>query len=133
MKKHLFSSLLDEMIIFIISVVGLGLVELILRIIGFTMVTPSIFLLIIFFIANVLYYPLLESGKYNTTLGKRILKLDDAVVEKSVDAEEGIEEVQENIELLEEVNETEANIDENIEDTIVESELEKEDETKEEV
>lgn len=65
------------MIIFGVSALGLLVVEGVLRIFGFTMVTTEIFLIINMFIINALYFPLLEGGKYGTTIGKRILKLDN--------------------------------------------------------
>lgn len=76
MIKKIFAGILDEMIIFGVSAVGLLVVEGVLRIFGFTMVTVDIFLTINLFIINALYFPLLEGGKYGTTIGKRILKLD---------------------------------------------------------
>lgn len=77
MLNKIFAGILDEMIIFGVSALGLLVVEGVLRIFGFTMVTTEIFLIINMFIINALYFPLLESGKYGTTIGKRILKLDD--------------------------------------------------------
>ena len=65
------------MIIFGVSALGLLVVEGVLRIFGFTMVTTEIFLIINMFAINALYFPLLEGGKYGTTIGKRILKLDN--------------------------------------------------------
>lgn len=84
MLKKIFAGILDEMIIFGVSALGLLLVEGILRIIGFTMVTTEIFLLINMFIVNALYFPILEGSKYGTTIGKRILKLDEEVNEEVV-------------------------------------------------
>ncbi|MBS5926950.1 MAG: RDD family protein [Clostridium sp.] len=77
MLKKIFAGVLDEMIIFGVSALGLLVVEGVLRIFGFTMVTTEIFLIINMFIINALYFPLLEGGKYGTTIGKRILKLDN--------------------------------------------------------
>ena len=77
MVKKIFAGVLDEMIIFGVSALGLLVVEGVLRIFGFTMVTTEIFLIINMFIINALYFPLLEGGKYGTTIGKRILKLDN--------------------------------------------------------
>lgn len=65
------------MIIFGVSALGLLVVEGVLRIFGFTMVTTEIFLIINMFVINALYFHLLEGGKYGTTIGKRILKLDN--------------------------------------------------------
>lgn len=65
------------MIIFGVSALGLLVVEGVLRIFGFTMVTTEIFLIINMFVINALYFPLLEGGKYGTTIGERILKLDN--------------------------------------------------------
>ncbi|MDB2123081.1 MULTISPECIES: RDD family protein [Clostridium] len=77
MLKKIFAGVLDEMIIFGVSALGLLVVEGVLRIFGFTMVTTEIFLIINMFVINALYFPLLEGGKYGTTIGKRILKLDN--------------------------------------------------------
>ena len=84
MKKSIFSSILDEMIIFIFSAIALGIVEVVLRMFGWTMVAvgAAVYLMIIFFIANVLYYPLIENSKYGTTIGMRILKLDEVKKEE---------------------------------------------------
>ena len=76
MVKKIFAGILDEMIVFGVSALGLLVVEGILRIFGYTMVTIEIFLIINMFVVNALYFPLLEGGKYGTTVGKRILKLD---------------------------------------------------------
>lgn len=80
MSKKIFAGFLDEMVIFGCSAVTLLLFEGILRIIGFTMVVPSFFLVFILAIFNALYFPILEGGKYNTTIGKRILKIDDETI-----------------------------------------------------
>lgn len=87
MKKSIFSSILDEMIIFIFSAIALGIVEVVLRMFGWTMkpVGAAVYLMIIFFIANVLYYPLIENSKYGTTIGMRILKLDEVKKEDEVE------------------------------------------------
>lgn len=86
MKKNIFASLLDQMLVFGFSVVSLGIFELILRLIGFRMVTTSIpvFLVIFIFIVNVLYTPILEGRKYGTTLGKRILKMDNEAIDGEI-------------------------------------------------
>ena len=48
------------------------------------------------FIINALYFPLLEGGKYGTTIGKRILKLDNHTKEvKNDDATEEVVEEKE--------------------------------------
>ncbi|MBD7910614.1 MULTISPECIES: RDD family protein [Clostridium] len=75
MIKRLFASLLDQMITFICSVAILFLAELILKVIGFKVNTHEIFLLIFYFVVNVLYFSILENGKNGTSLGKRILKI----------------------------------------------------------
>ncbi|SFU66382.1 RDD family protein [Clostridium sp. DSM 8431] len=77
MLKRLFANVLDEIIIFAISVLLLLAAEGIMKVIGFKIVDAAAFLLIIYAVINVLYFPLLEGGKYATTLGKRLLKLDD--------------------------------------------------------
>lgn len=96
MVKKIFAGILDEMIVFGVSALGLLVVEGVLRIFGFTMVTVDIFLIINMFIINSLYFPLLEGGKYGTTIGKRILKLDvnyDNIVENDVIVDNNLEEV----------------------------------------
>jgi uncharacterized RDD family membrane protein YckC len=75
MIKRLFASLLDQMILFVCSVALLFLAQLILKGIGFKVNTPEIFLIIFYFVVNVLYFPILENGKHGTSLGKRILKV----------------------------------------------------------
>ena len=105
MKKKIIASLLDEMFIFIASSLGLSILELILRMFGYTMVEVAVFLLIIFFVVNVLYYPIIEGSKYNTTLGKRIMRLDD--FEEEVIDEEKVEIAEEVIDSIEEVSENE--------------------------
>lgn len=83
MKKNIFASLLDQMLVFGFSVVSLGIFELILRVIGFRMITTSIpvFLVIFIFIVNVLYTPILECRKYGITLGKKILKMNNEAID----------------------------------------------------
>lgn len=77
MLKRLFANVLDEVIIFVVSVILLFIVEAIMKGIGFKIVDSAAFLLIIYAVVNVLYFPLLEGGKYATTLGKRLVKLDE--------------------------------------------------------
>lgn len=73
--KRLFANLLDQMILFVCSVVLLFVAQFIFKIAGFKVNTPEIFLLIFYFIVNLLYLPILESGKNGTSLGKRIIGL----------------------------------------------------------
>lgn len=77
MLKRIFANVLDEIIIFAVSVVLLLLLQVIMKAIGFKIVEPATFLLIIYAIINVFYFPLLEGSGYATTIGKRLLKLDD--------------------------------------------------------
>ena len=76
MIKKIFASLLDEMILFGVSAILLFLTDLILGAAGFKILQPAVFLTAYLFIANVLYFPIIEES---TTLGKRIIKLDGTV------------------------------------------------------
>lgn len=80
MKKDLFANLLDEMLLFGVSALLLMLFDFILKLFGFTVKEPGIFLTGFFFVINVLYFPIIQNSRYGTTIGKRILKLDDEEV-----------------------------------------------------
>lgn len=73
MLKKLFANLLDQMIVMGCSVILLFVVQAIMKLIGFKIVMLEAVLLIIYFVLNLLYYPILES---KSTIGKRILKLN---------------------------------------------------------
>lgn len=77
MMKRLFANLLDQMILFVCSVALLFLAELILKVAGFKVNTPEIFLIVFYFVVNLLYLPIVESGKNGTSLGKRIIKIGE--------------------------------------------------------
>ncbi|MCR4944239.1 MAG: RDD family protein [Clostridium sp.] len=79
MLKRLFANVLDEIIIFAASVILMFIIAKGMPLVGFQVKESGYaqLLLIIYAVINVLYFPLLEGGKYATTLGKRLLKLDD--------------------------------------------------------
>ena len=76
MKKNMLVSLLDQVMVFVFSLIGLLGFALILRIAGFKMVSDAVpsFLLMIYFIVNVLYYPIMLGSKYNTTLANKMME-----------------------------------------------------------
>ena len=76
MKRNLLVSLLDQVMVLVFSAIGLLIFALILKIAGFKMVQEAIpsFLLIIYFICNVLYYPIMLGSKHNTTLGTKMME-----------------------------------------------------------
>ena len=86
MKKNMLVSLLDQVVVLVFSLIGLLVFALILKIAGFKMVSEAVpsFLLMIYFVASVLYYPIMLGGKNNTTLGNKMIrsksKKDEEVV-----------------------------------------------------
>ncbi|HEY5524252.1 MAG TPA: RDD family protein [Clostridium sp.] len=91
MIKKIFANLLDEMILFGVAAILLFLTDLILGAAGFNILQPAVFLTAYLFIANVFYFPIMENSKYSTTLGKRILKIDEVVEEAEVVKTEEVE------------------------------------------
>ena len=91
MIKRIFANLLDEMILFGVAAILLFLTDLILGAAGFNILQPAVFLTAYLFIANVFYFPIMENSKYSTTLGKRILKIDEVVEEAEVVKTEEVE------------------------------------------
>ncbi|MBE6051407.1 MAG: RDD family protein [Clostridium sp.] len=79
MLKRLFANLLDQMVVFGVSVGVFFLTQAIMKGFGFQMVasTEAYFLIIFYGVLNLIYYPIFEGTKYGTTIGKRILKLDE--------------------------------------------------------
>ena len=114
MLKRIFGTLLDEMIIFGVSVLLVLISEPILNLFGFRIVESEVFLISYYFILNVLYFPILEGGKYGTTLGKRILKLDEVELEE-------IQEEVKDVNIIEEANDNTMEDDNTIEETIAEN------------
>jgi len=84
--KKIFANLLDEMILFGVAAILLFLTDLILGAAGFNILQPAVFLTAYLFIANVFYFPIMENSKYSTTLGKRILKVDEVVKTEEAEA-----------------------------------------------
>ncbi|MDD6794010.1 MAG: hypothetical protein PUE01_01140 [Clostridiaceae bacterium] len=82
MKKDLWANLLDEMLLFGVSALLLIGFNAILNLCGYRIKEPGVFLTGFFFVINVLYFPIIQNGKYGTTIGKRILKLDDETDEE---------------------------------------------------
>lgn len=78
MIKNIIAQLLDESIVLSFAALGTIVLDLVLRVFGYTIATWLPILFIMFGIFNVLYFPLMIGSKYKTTVGKRILKLDDA-------------------------------------------------------
>lgn len=76
MLKRIFANVLDEVIIFAISAILCLLAQVIMKPLGFEIKQVGEFLLIIYAIINVLYFPILEGSSFATTIGKRLLKLD---------------------------------------------------------
>lgn len=77
MLKRIFANVLDQIIVFVVSVLLLLLLQVIMKAVGFKIVEPAAFLLIMYAIINVFYFPIIEGSKYGTTIGKRLLKLDE--------------------------------------------------------
>ena len=79
MLKRIFANLLDEAIIFAVSAILMFIIAKGMPLIGFQVKEAGYaqLLLIIYAIINVLYFPILEGSKYATTIGKRLLKLDE--------------------------------------------------------
>jgi len=101
--KKIFASLLDEMILFGVAVILWLLTGLILGAVGFRILQPGVFLTAYLFVANVFYFPIMEKS---TTLGKRIIKLDETVKVEAIKVEE-IEEIIEVMETILDTNEDE--------------------------
>ncbi len=79
MLKRIFANVLDEAIIFAVSAILMFIIAKGMPLVGFQVKSTGYaqLLLIIYAIINVFYFPLLEGSGYATTIGKRLLKLDD--------------------------------------------------------
>lgn len=76
MLKRIFANLLDQVIIFVISVLILLLAQVFMKGLGFKIVDAAAFLLIFYAVVNVFYYPICEGSKCAVTLGKKLLKIE---------------------------------------------------------
>lgn len=87
MIKKIFANLLDEMILCGVAVILLFATDLIFGAAGFKILQPAVFLTAYLFIVNVFYFPIMENSKYGTTLGKRVLKLDEIAKTEAIKVE----------------------------------------------
>lgn len=73
--KKLLANLIDQIIVFGGGALLLVVVSLILRVIGFEFVNPTYMYIVAAAIVGVLYFPIVESTKLNTTIGKKLLNV----------------------------------------------------------
>ncbi len=73
--KKLFSNILDQSFIIAISSIMLIIFDFLIKFVGYMVVMPLGVLLIIYFIVNSLYLPILKNSKLKKTLGEKIFNI----------------------------------------------------------
>ena len=73
--KNVLVNILDQAILLAVSGVVLLLFDYIIRIIGYMVITPLAVLLIIYFIMNCIYEPIMKKTKLRKTIAKKILNI----------------------------------------------------------
>lgn len=73
--KRLLASIIDEVIVFGVSALLYLLIELIMNLIGFKFTSFLPIYVIIVAVLSVIYFPIVEATKLNTTIGKKIFDL----------------------------------------------------------
>ncbi|SFC30395.1 hypothetical protein [Clostridium uliginosum] len=72
----LFSTAIDQIVTLAISGIVLVIFDFILKVIGYNVLMPLAFLLIFYYLVNVLYTPIVEKTRLKKSIGKRILNID---------------------------------------------------------
>lgn len=73
--KKLFSNVLDQSFIIALSSITLIIFDFLIKFIGYRVVMPLGVLLIIYFIVNSLYSPILKNSKFKKTLGEKLFNI----------------------------------------------------------
>lgn len=73
--KNILANILDQVIILAFSSVSMLLFDFIIRIIGYMVAMPAQVLLIIYFIVNCIYGPIMKKTKLRKTIAKKILNI----------------------------------------------------------
>lgn len=73
--KNILANILDQVILVAVSGVLLLLFDFIIRILGYMVVTPLAVSLIIYFIMNCIYEPIMKKTKLGMTIAKKILNI----------------------------------------------------------
>lgn len=73
--KNILANILDQFIILAFSSVSMLLFDFIIRIIGYMVTMPAQVLLIIYFIVNCIYGPIIKKTKLRKTIAKKILNI----------------------------------------------------------
>lgn len=73
--KKIFSNVLDQSLIIALSSILLIIFDFLIKFIGYMVVMPLGVLLIIYFIVNSLYSPILKNSKLKKTLGEKVFNI----------------------------------------------------------
>lgn len=73
--KKVFSSILDQSLIIALSSITLIVFDFLIKFVGYIVVMPLGVLLIIYFIINSLYVPILKNTKFKKTLGEKVFSI----------------------------------------------------------
>jgi lipopolysaccharide/colanic/teichoic acid biosynthesis glycosyltransferase len=73
--KKLFSNILDQSLIIALSSILLIIFDFLIKFVGYMVVMPLGVLLIIYFIVNSLYSPILKNTRIKKTLGEKIFNI----------------------------------------------------------
>lgn len=73
--KKLFSNILDQSLIIALSSILLIIFDFLIKFVGYMVVMPLGVLLIIYFIVNSLYSPIIKNSKLKKTLGEKIFNI----------------------------------------------------------
>lgn len=73
--KRILCNVLDQTVLISVSSIALIVFDFLIKFIGYMVVMPLGVLLIIYFIANSIYIPILKKSKLRRTLGEKILNI----------------------------------------------------------
>lgn len=73
--KKLFSSILDQSLVIALSSILLIIFDFLIKFVGYMVVMPLGVLLIIYFIVNSLYSPIIKNSRLKKTLGEKIFNI----------------------------------------------------------
>ncbi|MBE6071327.1 MAG: RDD family protein [Clostridium butyricum] len=73
--KRILCNVLDQTVLISVSSIALIVFDFLIKFIGYMVVMPLGVLLIIYFIANSIYVPILKKSKFKRTLGEKIFNI----------------------------------------------------------
>lgn len=73
--KRIFAGVIDQLITLSISGIALIIFDFVIKFAGYKVSMPLGILMIFYFIANVLYMPIMDRTKLEKSIGKRILNI----------------------------------------------------------